>query len=430
MSCIALFIAAPASGQGKTTLTAALARALTRRGKRVRIFKTGPDYLDPQVLELASNNPVLQLDLWMGGSDYCQNALYQASTEADVILVEGVMGMFDGQPSSADLAAHFGLPIVLAMDVSAMAQTAGAVVAGLNGHRADTQIAGVIANRCGSDYHASLIKESLPADIPLWFSLPRDQCFGLPERHLGLVPAFEQPKLLDQALEALADHLDSLDIESFLQDLPPCEFSPSPLAELPKNLQGKTIAVARDAAFSFIYADNLACLEDMGAQLRFFSPLRDSALPDCDSLWLPGGYPELYLDTLSNNTAMQAAISEHWQVGKKILAECGGFLYCLAGITDLAGHRASLIGLLPGEAVMRDRGGCQGMQTAIFPEGEIRAHAHHRSKAEVSLAPFAHGRRQRHSAPGEAIFVAGSLRASYLHLFFRNNPATVAGLFL
>ena len=165
--CPALFLSAPASGQGKTTITAAIARMLRRQGKVVRVFKTGPDYLDPQILEQASGQPVEQIDLWMAGDAWCRNKLFAAAQVADLILIEGAMGMFDGEPSSADLAASFGIPVVVVIDVKGMAQTAAAVAVGLAHYRSDVKVVGLIANKCGSQRHRQLIEAALPVNLPL-----------------------------------------------------------------------------------------------------------------------------------------------------------------------------------------------------------------------------------------------------------------------
>ncbi|QNI04788.1 cobyrinate a,c-diamide synthase [Halomonas sp. SH5A2] len=430
-SCPALFIAAPSSGQGKTTFTAALARALRNQGKVVRVFKTGPDYLDPQVLAQASGQPVDQLDLWMAGDAYCRQRFYEAAQTADMILVEGAMGLFDGEPSSADLAARFGLPMVVVMDVKGMAQTAGALLAGLAGFRDDIRIVGLIANSCGSERHRELIETTLPTDIPLLAAIARNPALSLPERHLGLVQADEIRDDLEARFEKGASVIEAENLPQTLLALPPVTFYAAPeiaKAALP-SLAGITIGVAKDAAFSFIYQANLDLLEQMGAALRFFSPLDDSALPSCDALWLPGGYPEIHADKLAANTAMHAAIRQLFAEDKPILAECGGLLYCLETLTDYDETTHTMLGLLPGQGAMRGRRGCQGMQTAELLEGPVRGHAHHRSMAEGTPEPIAHGRRQRHPAPGEAIFRERGLTATYLHLFFANNPAAIALLF-
>lgn len=429
MNCPALFIAAPASGQGKTTITAAIARQLTRGGKVVRVFKTGPDYLDPQILEQASGQPVEQLDLWMAGEQWCQQKLFEAAQVADLILIEAAMGMFDGEPSSADLAARFNIPIAIVMDVKGMAQTAAAIAVGLANFRDDYSVIGLLANNCGTQRHRQLIEDALPASLPLLACLPRSEHVALPERHLGLVQASEIVDELETRIESGADLLEASGIMSHLGQLPAVQFFAQSLAEAPRLLTGIHIAIARDEAFSFIYASNVQLLETMGATLSFFSPVRDKYLPRADALWLPGGYPELHAQALSCNVAMMQHIRAFHRQGKPVLAECGGFLYCLQQLADQAGVEFPMAGLIEGTGAMRGKRGCQGMQTAPLPEGDVRAHAHHRSRSENTPQAVAHGVRQRHAAPGEAIYREGSLTASYLHLFFPSNPQAIAALF-
>ncbi len=423
-ACPALLVAGLASGQGKTTVTAALARHYRRAQKRVRVFKTGPDYLDPQILEAASGAPVEPLDLWMAGEDYCAQVLHEAARDADLILVEGAMGVYDGDPSSADFAVRFGLPVALVVDCKGMAQTAAAIAAGVVRWRPELTCAGLVANRVGSDRHTGLVADALPSGIPLLASLARDAAIELPQRHLGLVQPDEQGGLEDR-LDAAADRVG----ESMLATAPSrVEFGGRPSAVPPRLLAGRRIAVARDEAFSFIYAANIRLLQDMGAQVCSFSPLCDSALPAADALWLPGGYPELYADRLAGNRAMKRALQAFHAAGRPILAECGGMLYLQETLTGLDDDCHPMAGLLPGHGKMRTKGGCQGMQTAPLPEGEVRAHAHHRSRSEATLQPLARGRRQNHPAPGEAIVRDGRLTATYLHLFFPSNPQAIAQL--
>ncbi|MCB5160852.1 cobyrinate a,c-diamide synthase [Marinomonas algarum] len=439
--CPALFLTAPASNQGKTTITAALARYFTHQGKVVRVFKTGPDYLDPQILAQASQQPVEQLDIWMAGDDYCQDKLFQAAQVADLILVEGAMGMFDGEPSSADLAARFGIPMAIVMDVKGMAQTAAALATGLANFRDDVKVAGIIANCCGSERHAQLIRDALPKDLPLLATLKRDEEVSLPERHLGLVQAEEVKDELEIRFEAAVEWLKSTHDNGLLTLPAPVAFYPATLSvestlpvestdDLRTRLTGKTIAVARDAAFSFIYDANVIALKNMGAKVVFFSPLNDTILPDADALWLPGGYPELHAKALSDNASMRESIRAFHQTGKAILAECGGMLYSLDDLTDLNDACYPMVGILSGQGAMRGKRGCQGMQTAVLPQGEIRGHAHHRSRSANTPEPIGYGRRQRHPAPGEAIYQHKGLTASYLHLFFPSNLEVTAKLFL
>jgi len=429
VQCPALFLAAPASGQGKTTITAALARLLTRQGKVVRVFKTGPDYLDPQILEQASRQPVEQLDMWMAGEAYCQQKFYEAAQVADLILVEGAMGMFDGEPSSADLAARFNIPMAIVMDVKGMAQTAAAIAVGLANYRDDISIAGLIANSCSTERHRELIADALPASLPLLATLKRSEEVALPERHLGLVQASEVAVELEQRFEAGADWLEEAGAASLLEKLTPVSFEPEVLPVVEKLLSGVSIGIAKDIAFSFIYESNLRLLREMGAELCFFSPLTDSVLPAVDAIWFPGGYPELHVKKLSENHTLIAQIKKLFEQDKPILAECGGLLYCLQTLTDLDEQQYPMAGLLAGHGAMRGKRGCQGMQTAELPEGEVRAHAHHRSRSFETPEPIAYGRRQRHPAPGEAIYRERNLTATYLHLFFPSNPNAVASIF-
>lgn len=434
VTCVALFIAAPASGQGKTTITAAIARYFSNQGKVVRVFKTGPDYLDPQILAQASYGHVEQLDMWMAGEAYCQQKLYEAALEADLILVEGAMGLFDGQPSSADLAARFNIPIAIVMDVKGMAQTAGAIAIGLANYRDDYSCFGLIANNCSSDRHAQLIREALSDKLPLLACLKKDENIALPERHLGLVQASEVTEQLEEKFTLgcrwLEDGVQRADASSPLLTLPSSvDFYSAEVAKVDTLLAGKTIAIARDRAFSFIYQANIRLLQEMGATLVYFSPLNDKQLPLADALWLPGGYPELYAQQLAENSDLQTQIKAFYQAGKPMLAECGGFLYCLEELIDLDQQHHTMVGLLAGHGSMSGKRGCQGMQKAILPEGEIHGHAHHRSRAIMNMDAMGYGQRQRHPAPGEPIYRDKKLTASYLHLFFPSNPALIAHLF-
>lgn len=423
--CPALLVSAPASGQGKTTVTAALARRYRNQGLRVRVFKTGPDFLDPMILERASGNPVYQLDLWMGGAAHCRQLLYDAAGDADLILIEGVMGLFDGNPSSADLAQEFGIPILAVIDAGAMAQTFGAVAHGLATYRAGLPFAGVLANRVGSAAHADMLAGGMPAGLRLLGGLPRDAGLALPGRHLGLVQA-EEIADIETRLERAAAALE----QAAIADLPrTVAFEPEAAQVLPKYLDGCRIAVARDPAFSFIYRANLDLLRAMGAELVFFSPLADAVLPAADSLYLPGGYPELHLESLAANAGMKAAIHAHHAQGKPVVAECGGMLYLMASLTDAQGRHASMAGVLPGHAAMQTRFANLGLQSVSLPEGTLHGHSFHHSRMETALTPFAMTVDKRQRGRGEAVYRVGRLHASYLHLYFPSNPEAAARLF-
>lgn len=421
-----MLITAPASGQGKTTITAALARHHCNRGRRVWVFKAGPDFLDPMILERACGRPVYQLDLWMGGEAHCRRLLHQAAGEADLILVEGAMGLFDGTPSSADLAERFGLPVLAVIDAAAMAQTFGALAHGLRTYRPRLPFAGVVANRVGGLAHGEMLAEALPPGIAYFGALAQENVFTLPDRHLGLVQAVEIDDLEDR-LERCAAAL----AETATAALPQAtEFSsPGPDIAVPPRLAGVRIAVARDEAFSFLYPANLDVLRAMGAELLFFSPLRDTALPDAHSLYLPGGYPELHLDRLAQNQALREAVRAHHAAAKPLVAECGGMLYLLDRLSDVHGHTAPMAGVMPGHAWMQERLVNLGLQEAPLPEGTVRGHTFHHSHMESPLVPAAWTEDARRRGRGEPVYRQGRLHAAYLHLYFPSNPDAAAALF-
>jgi cobyrinic acid a,c-diamide synthase len=420
-----VLVAAVSSGQGKTTVTAALARALVQRGQRVRVFKCGPDFLDPMLLEVASGAPVGTLDIWMVGEDFCRQQLIDASQVADVILIEGVMGLYDGTPSSADLARAFGLPVLAVIDASAMAQTAGAIVHGLRDY-GPVELAGVIANRVASPGHAAMVAASLRG-VPLFGTLPR-QADKLPERHLGLVQASE----ID-GIEALLDQLaQQLDFDAAAWNgLRTTRIAPGSAAPATAPLlAGKTVAIARDAAFAFLYPANLQVLADLGAGVAFFSPLAGAAVPaHADAIYLPGGYPELHAETLANTASWQTSLRAAHADGTPIFAECGGMMALADALTDTTGAAWPMAGLLPGRVALQPRLAGLGPQGLTTEHGQLRGHTFHYSKLETDVAPSAHTVKNPSGAQGEAVYRQGSLTASYFHAWFPSCPAAVAALF-
>ena len=424
--CPALLVSAPASGQGKTSVTAALARWHTQQGRRVRVFKTGPDFLDPMVLARAAGTPAYQLDLWMCGQVDVRRRLFDAAGEADLILVEGVMGLFDGSPSSADLAQQLGLPVLAVIDGSAMAQTFGALACGLASYRDGLSMYGVAANRIGSAYHAQLLQESLPSSLHWLGALLREDQLALPERHLGLVSAGE---LAD--IDARLDGLAAAWAKHAATELPPPVTFEAPLAEaVPPLLQGKRIAVARDDAFCFLYPANLDLLREAGAELCFFSPLAGDALPECDAVWLPGGYPELHLHALSQRQDLHAALRAHRDAGKPMLAECGGLLFALDVLTDRDGQSANMAGLLRGHAAIQARLAALGLQGVELPEGELRGHTFHYAQASIDAQPLAHAFNPNRGPCKEAVYRDRRFTASFVHFYFPSNALAALRMFL
>lgn len=426
LSCPALFISAPGSNHGKTTVTAALARLHARNGLDVRVFKAGPDFLDPMIHAHASGHPAYQLDLWMAGEQQCRSLVAEAARQADLILIEGVMGLFDGEPSSADLAAMFGVPVLAVINAAGMAQTFGAVAQGLAQYRPGLRFAGVLANNVATPRHEEMLRQGMPSEIRYYGGLQRASDFSLPQRHLGLTQAAEVDDL-DTRLSSMATSIAS----TKLGQLPAAvDFDDVATERLPQLLAGARIGVARDAAFSFIYPANIDLLNAMGAELVFFSPLVDRHLPEVDSIYLPGGYPELHLKTLQDNAAMKEALREHVEQHKPVYAECGGMLYLLDSLTDKTGARAQMAGLLPGHAVMQERLQGLGYQTAPMPHGELRGHTFHYSVIDTPVEPIASGTRLFNTSAGERIYQQNRLVATYLHCYFPSNPNAAARLFL
>jgi cobyrinic acid a,c-diamide synthase len=425
-ACPALFISAPASHQGKTTVTAALARHHARLGRRVRVFKTGPDFLDPMILERASGSPVYSLHLWMVGIDACRALLARAARDADLILIEGVMGLFDGTPSSADLAIAFGVPVLAVIGAHGMAQTFGAVAFGLARYRPELPFHGVLANKVASARHAQMVGEALPEGLRYCGHLSNAADIALPDRHLGLTQAAEIADL-DARLDRAADAIG----ETALRELPPAiAFEDQALDDPPRLLDGMRIAIARDAAFSFIYPANLDLLRAMGARIEAFSPLADEPVPDdADALYLPGGYPELHAATLARNTRTAASIRMHTQRGRNVVAECGGMLYLLDALKTIDGTQHAMLGLLPGEAAMQPRLSRLAMQRIETSHGTLTGHTFHYSSVATPMQPRLTATHATTGAAGEALYRHGPVTATYMHAYWPSNPAAAAALF-
>lgn len=427
--CAALMIAAPASGQGKTSLTAALARFHSRAGKRVRVFKIGPDFIDPMLLEAASGHPVYQLDEWMMGEAECQTLLSSVSQTADLILFESVMGAFDGTPNSVDLAKRFGIPVLFVIDASAMAETFGAIAEGLMQFDSQATVFGVVANRIRSSAHADMLHSRMKDSTKFLGWVPPFPN-PLPERHLGLLAAEEIGNLesiLDEYAESLGNTL-LTDFEKLPRlRLTEIEFSVA-LTFQQQPLKNKRIAIAKDSAFRFIYWRNIECLQQLGAEVVFFSPLKDPTLLEADAYYFPGGYPELYAAQLAANTCMLQALRDKAGQNLPIFAECGGMMYLFNQLVDLAGVTHHLVGLLAGGTVMQTQLVNLAYQQWKSPVGEIRGHSFHYSRVENQAIEHAYSTPQRYGQP-EALFRQNNCIASYVHWYFFSNPTLVATIF-
>lgn len=437
--CPAFIITAPSSGSGKTTITAALARYHREQGRKVTVFKVGPDFIDPMILNQASGELVYQLDLWLVGEAGCRDLLYRAAQTSDLILIEGVMGLFDGTPSSADLAETFNIPVVGVIDARAMAQTFSAVAFGLANYRPELPFAGVVANRVTTARHEELIKEGLSPDIHFYGRIPTDDAVTLPQRHLGLVQSQELADI-DQQLNKAAEHI----ANTGLAELPaPVDFYASEHftrkeADMQHvgKLAGKRLIIVKDKAFSFIYAANIDFLTQTGAELVFASALNDAHLPEGDLLYIPGGYPELYAKKLSENKTFIADVKSFALSQKPLLAECGGMMYLLNELTDMDGQVYNMTGVLSGQATMQKKVIRIGSQSVEFPaldenaESRImRGHSYHYSTSEISLTPIAQSKHHPTEKDGEMVYQQGNVIASYMHWYLPSNPSLALSFF-
>jgi cobyrinic acid a,c-diamide synthase len=270
-----------------------------------------------------------------------------------------------------------------------------------------------------------MLEAALPPGMRWYGALARDAQAALPERHLGLLQAGEIADL-EARLDRMADALAATGAAA----LPPAvDFAPAPPPEVPPLLAGRTVAVARDAAYGFIYPANVDTLQALGARLAFFSPLAGDALPACDAVWLPGGYPELHGERLAANGGFWAALHDHAGADRPVLAECGGMMSLFEAVVDKAGATHAFGALLPGRAVMQPRLAALGLQVAALPEGELAGHTFHYSRSDTPLEPLVRARRPD-GGEGEAIYRVGRLTASYVHFYFPSNPEAAARLFL
>ncbi|WP_108682356.1 cobyrinate a,c-diamide synthase [Methyloceanibacter sp. wino2] len=431
MSGGGLVVAAHKSGAGKTTLTLALLAALKRRGLAVHAAKAGPDYIDPAFHERATGHGSVNLDSWAMPPGLLNALMSGATSEADIVVVEGVMGLFDGiagaagrTGATADLAARFGLPVVLVIDVTSQAQSAAALLRGFATHDPAVQIAGVVLNRVASERHAKLVSRAIEAlRIPILGMLPRDKTVTLPERHLGLVQAGEHDDLDDRfaALAALAEA--HLDVDAVLAlARPPLLQSDAVSGRLAPP--GMRIAVAQDAAFTFLYPHLVQGWRDQGATLVPFSPLADEGPdPGCDSCWLPGGYPELHAGRIaaaSGFTCKLAAFAET----RPVHGECGGYMVLGKGLVDADGVRHAMTGLLSHATSFADRKMHLGYREAKLLEpsvlggigARVRGHEYHYARViepgdDAPLAALADGE-------GTPIGSSGGRRGTVTGTFF------------
>ena len=426
-------VSAPRSGAGKTTVSLGLMRALARRGLRVAAAKNGPDYIDPAFHAAATGRASLNLDSWAMAPDLLRGLAGAAAAGADLLVCEGSMGLFDGvaapprrSGAPADLAALFGLPVVLVLDVSGQAQTAAAVALGCAQLDPEVTIAGVILNRVASPRHERLITEAMRTqNIPVLGALPRNDALALPERHLGLVQASELPAL-DETLDAIADFVAAhVDLDAVLAGARPLDLPATAAPVLPVPPPGQRIAIARDAAFSFIYPHLLDGWRAAGAEISVFAPLADEApAPDADCCWLPGGYPELHAGALAAATNFSAGMRAFAET-RPVHGECGGYMVLGRSLTDKEGASHEMLGLL-GHATSFARrklhlGYRTGTLEAAGPLGRrgstLRGHEfHYATVSDETDAPFAMVRDAQGGEPVPAGGRRGGVSGSFFHV--------------
>ena len=435
-----LLVAGVSSGVGKTTVTVALVRALRARGLRVAVFKCGPDYLDPTYHRRAAGRPSHNLDGWMMGHDAVRTTFLAETHDADIAVIEGVMGLFDGasatsgEGSSAEIAGWLQAPVMLVVNAGGMARSVAALAHGYASFDPALRVAGLFCNRVGSASHLSLLREAC-LEPPVIGGMVSDAAQQFPSRHLGLHAADDA--VTDADLDAWAAKLLAhTELDAVLQiarAAPPI----APAASCAERVVARCrIGVARDAAFSFYYPYNLQLLARLGAELVPFSPLRDATLPDVDGVYLGGGYPELHADTLSRNASLRASLQAFAARGRPVYAECGGLMFLSEAIVTLDGVRHPMMGLLAGVATMQPRLAALGYvevetrgDSILGPAGTcFRGHQFRYSQLDGADACGRYTVRVRRSGQSATEgYGSGSVLASYVHAHWASNPEVASG---
>jgi len=433
MSTPRIVVAGTHSGVGKTTVATGIMAAFRRRGLRVQGFKVGPDFIDPTFHHAATGRPSHNLDGWMLSREANLDIFARAIDDADVAVIEGAMGLFDGKsaPSlsgtTAEMAIWLDAAVVLVLDAAAMAGSAAAIVHGFDTLVPEVRLSAVVCNKVAGSKHYSYLRDAIAArcgPAPVGF-LPRDASFSIPERHLGLHLAHEA--LTEDRLRQLAEWIEShLDLGRLLELSARPKLALTPPNEPARKPERARIGIARDAAFCFYYHDNLELLRKLGAELIGFSPIADRALPsDLDGIYLGGGYPELHAEALSANDPMRAAIAEFAASDAPVYAECGGFMYLTRAIVDAEGRSWPMAGVFPTSARMQKRLAklgyieveARGAEGWLSP-GEC-ARGHEFRYSVIDPMPETICRAYRDPAEG---YQVRSVLGSYVHLHFRSCP--------
>ena len=441
-----LVIAGTSSSVGKTTVMVGLVRALRARGLRVAVFKCGPDYLDPTYHVRTAGVPCHNLDGWMMGREAVVATFARASQGADIALLEGVMGLFDGasptgeEGSTAEVAKWLQAPVLLVCDAGGMARSIAALARGFATFDADLQVAGLICNRIGSRAHLDLLRKATGGTPPVMGGLPKEAALAFPDRHLGLYTA-ERAAVPENVLAGWGDRVSEwCDVDAIvalaraaplLQEIPMME-------RMVGEEGGRCrIGLAFDEAFHFYYDDNLRRLESLGAELVRFSPIRDSHLPDVDGLYFGGGYPEVHAEALSQNTSMRNDVTAFAEAKGPIYGECGGLMYLSRGIRTVDGTLHAMVGLIPGEAEMRDCMQALGyvevetQEVTMLGQPGLRFRGHQFRYSDFRLQAEAECvytvRRRRGGEVLREGYRIGNTLVSYVHAHWASNPLVAQG---
>ncbi len=429
-------IAAPMSGSGKTTVVTGLLAAMRARGINAQSYKIGPDYIDPGYHALASGRPAHNLDTWLVSRERLADIFISTMEGADIAVIEGVMGLYDGGKSgvssTAEIAKLLRAPVLLVVNAKSMGESAAALVMGFKQYDPEVNLAGVILNRLGSDTHRMMIEEALERmGVPVFGAIRRNDAMAMPERHLGLVPVEEnvrERETVDEIGRVVGSSVDIERIVALAKNAPAIEEGRGFSATANKRAR---IAVARDEAFSFYYPESLSVLRQKGAEIIFFSPLHDIELPQAEGLFLGGGFPEMFAKELYENETMRASIKDAAEKGMPIYAECGGFMYLMRSVTDFEGRSFPMLGVIPGEVEMNKKLQTVGYvsaemlrDTVLGSKGSVlRGHEFHFSsecepEAGADYPRAFRFRKTRNPVPYLAGYAKGNILGSYLHLHF------------
>lgn len=451
--CPRIVIAAAHSGSGKTSLAISLTGALCRRGYKVQTFKVGPDFLDPTYLAVVSGRPCYNLDSWMMDKEHIQNLFDRVTRDADIAVIEGVMGLFDGsdtsttQGSTAQIADWLDAPVLLIVNSRGMSRSFAALVKGFTSFEPQLNFIGVVANHCGSQNHEKWLSASLAAagEPPLVGAIPSGAFVKLPGRHLGLVTASEQnltKPVIDDLSAAVERHVS---IETLLQSL---DVKKKPDSDAHKFMQADAtafspkirIGVAYDDAFHFYYQDFFDALVARGCEIVRFSPLADKLLPDnLNGIYIGGGYPEVHAQALAANGEMMSSICAFAASGRPVYAECGGLMYLSKGIETNEGQHFSMLGILPARTKMSKRMIALGYVEARLSDNSLwgkkgdvgRGHEFHYSEliddpcSDREWKSVYELKKPRSNDVRAEGFQRGNILASYVHLYHSARPAAI-----